>query len=67
LFSLYRVLGIKNNNVKPKVFRVEEPDEITDEIEKSLWEIKDSLDLPTDEVEMAVVSRRLALKKPTHD
>tara|TARA_Y100000310_G_scaffold267758_1_gene279917 strand:- start:2141 stop:2344 length:204 start_codon:yes stop_codon:yes gene_type:complete len=67
LFSLYKVLGIKNNNVKPKVFHVEEEEEITDEIEKSLWEIKDSLDLPTEEVEMAVSSRRLALKKSIHN
>jgi len=40
------------------VFEVEEEDEITDEIEKSLWLIKEELDLPTEEVEAAVASRK---------
>tara|TARA_R110000824_G_scaffold374607_1_gene565166 strand:- start:2227 stop:2442 length:216 start_codon:yes stop_codon:yes gene_type:complete len=33
--------------------------ETTDEIEKALWELKDSMDLPTEEIELAIASRRL--------
>jgi hypothetical protein len=33
--------------------------ETTDEIEKALWELKDSMDLPTEEIETAIASRRL--------
>ena len=32
-------------------------DEVTDEIEKALWELKEGMDLPTEEVEKAVKSR----------
>ena len=32
--------------------------ETTDEIEQALWEIKDSLDIPTEEIELAIESRR---------
>ncbi len=38
---------------------VEDEDEITDEIIKSLHELKDAYDLPTEEVESAVKSRNL--------
>jgi len=31
--------------------------EVTDEIEKALWELKEGMDLPTEEVEKAVKSR----------
>ena len=33
--------------------------ETTDEIEKALWDLKDSMDLPTEEIELAIASRRL--------
>ena len=33
--------------------------EVTDEIEKALWELKEGMDLPTEEVEKAVESRKL--------
>jgi len=33
--------------------------ETTDEIEKALWDLKDSMDLPTEEIEMALESRKL--------
>tara|TARA_R110000824_G_scaffold94256_4_gene227578 strand:- start:1261 stop:1470 length:210 start_codon:yes stop_codon:yes gene_type:complete len=33
--------------------------EVTDEIEKALWELKEGMDLPTEEVEKAVKSRKL--------
>ena len=29
-----------------------------DEIEKALWEIKDSMDIPTEEIQIAVESRK---------
>ncbi len=32
--------------------------ETTDEIEKALWELKDSMDHPTEEIQMAIESRR---------
>ena len=36
--------------------------EVTDEIEKALWELKEGMDLPTEEVEKAVKSRELINK-----
>jgi hypothetical protein len=33
--------------------------ETTDEIEKALWDLKDSMDLPTEEIERALDSRKL--------
>ena len=36
--------------------------EVTDEIEKALWQIKTGMDLPTEEVEKAIQSRN-KLKK----
>ena len=36
--------------------------EVTDEIEKALWELKDGMDLPTEEIEKAIQSRN-KLKK----
>jgi len=32
--------------------------EATDEIEQALWDIKDALDIPTEEIEIAIESRR---------
>ena len=43
---------------KPSVIFVEEEDDITDEIEKSLWLIKSSMDLPTEEIDIAIMSRK---------
>lgn len=42
----------------PKTYSVNEPEDITDEIEKSLWAIKDSFDLPTEEVEKSISGYR---------
>tara|TARA_R110002020_G_scaffold37239_1_gene112440 strand:+ start:32210 stop:32404 length:195 start_codon:yes stop_codon:yes gene_type:complete len=46
--------------IKPEVEENELPveDEVTDEIEIGLWYLKDKLDLPTEEVEVAVNGRR---------
>jgi hypothetical protein len=51
-------------NREPEVYEVEMKDDVdyTDEIEKALWEIKESLDLPTEEVEIAVATRHKSLK-----
>tara|TARA_B100000131_G_scaffold318462_1_gene362378 strand:+ start:225 stop:428 length:204 start_codon:yes stop_codon:yes gene_type:complete len=43
---------------KPSIVFVEEEDDITDEIEKSLWMIKRSMDLPTEEIDIAIMSRK---------
>jgi hypothetical protein len=32
--------------------------EATDEIEAALWHLKDTMDLPTEEIELAIESRR---------
>ena len=32
--------------------------EATDEIEEALWRIKDTMDIPTEEIELAIESRR---------
>ena len=45
-------------NNTPAVIYAEECDEITDEIERSLWEIKNALDLPTEEIELSLASRQ---------
>ena len=49
----------------PETFVVEEEDHITDEIEKSLWDLKFALDLPTEEIERAVLSRKVSRSKET--
>ena len=36
---------------------------VTDEIEKALWELKEGMDLPTEEVENAVESRKKTKEK----
>ena len=36
--------------------------EVTDEIEKALWDLKEGMDLPTEEVEKAVKSRKINIK-----
>ena len=54
----YKKLTNRNSYKNQKTFLVEESDEITDEIEKSLWLIKEALDLPTEEIEKSVESRK---------
>jgi len=49
-------------NKEPKVIEVEMPDDVTDEIERSLWLIKDELDLPTEEIEIAIASRHISME-----
>ena len=47
--------------IRPKTVKVDVPDDITDEIEKSLWDLKDSLDIPTEEVEVSLATRKQSL------
>jgi len=56
---------LKYINNEPAVYEVIFEDNIdyTDEIEKALWDIKECLDLPTEEVEIAVATRHSSLKK----
>jgi hypothetical protein len=55
--SWYSEIRRRLASSKPAIVYAEEYDEITDEIEKSLWEIKNSLDLPTEEIELSLASR----------
>jgi hypothetical protein len=54
----YKNLIKRRNKNNINSIYVEEEDKITDEIEKSLWEIKHNLDLPTEEIECAILSRQ---------
>ena len=49
---------------KEETYHIEEDVdcEVTDEIEKALWLLKDDLDLPTEEVVFAVESRQNSIK-----
>tara|TARA_R100000808_G_C2100787_1_gene117926 strand:- start:523 stop:801 length:279 start_codon:yes stop_codon:yes gene_type:complete len=38
-------------------------DDVTDEIEKALWVLKEDMDLPTEEIEKAVKSRKIIKDK----
>jgi len=38
-------------------------DDVTDEIEKALWVLKEDMDLPTEEVKKAVESRKIIKDK----
>jgi hypothetical protein len=64
--NFYNIVKSRMNyfNREPKVYvvEVEEDIEYTDEIEKALWDIKESLDLPTEEIELAVATRHKSLK-----
>ena len=46
---------------QPETITIDESElecEVTDEIEKALWELKEDLDLPTEEVIIAVEGRK---------
>ena len=55
-----RNLRILNRQQPVEPIEIEEIEDITDEIEKSLLELKESCDLPTEEVEKAIDSRKKA-------
>ena len=54
---------ISSKILPPKSYTVKEPEDITDEIEKSLWEIKESFDLPTEEVERSITGYKQRKKR----
>jgi hypothetical protein len=41
-------------NIQPAVVTVEDEEEITDEIEKSLWQLKEAYDFDTEEIKTVV-------------
>ena len=43
-------------------FEDDSVDEITDEIEKSLWILKEAYDFPTEEIERSIESRHRSIK-----
>ena len=56
------IFGRSIRPLAPLTFKVEEPDDMTDEIELALMELKDSFDLPTEEVDRAILSRRVSIE-----
>tara|TARA_A100001011_G_C14266001_1_gene824669 strand:+ start:580 stop:789 length:210 start_codon:yes stop_codon:yes gene_type:complete len=54
----YQEIKKRFKSQEPATVCVEDCDEITDEIERSLWDIKEALDLPTEEIEISLESRR---------
>ena len=55
-----------NSDPEPVYINEEEIDVITDEIERSLLEIKEAYDIPTEEIEISLASRR-ELRKDRED
>ena len=60
-----RIHNIRQRNrrrciAEDTIHRIEEElsCEVTDEIERALWDIKEAMDIPTEEIERAVSSRR---------
>ena len=57
-------------HAEPKTITIEESDlecEVTDEIERALWDLKEDLDLPTEEVIIAVEGRKELKVKRQND
>ncbi len=50
------------DNINSYKVEYDEKAEFTDEIEKALWDIKESWDLPTEEIEIAVESRHRCIQ-----
>ena len=57
----FRIKSFKKKEIK--TFIVKDEDEITDEIEKSLWEIKDAFDFDTEEIQMSINEYRKNKKR----
>jgi len=52
--------GYKKDRVSEFEFDLEDSDDLTDEIEKSLLEIKKAWNIPSDEIKAAIKSRKLS-------
>ena len=56
---LLKTFKVKNNRVEEIILdEIDDFSDITDEIERSIMEMKIAYDLPTEEVELSVESRR---------
>ena len=53
------------NYAEPKAIVVEDEDEITDEIERSLWEIKQKYDFDTEEISVVVEDYKTMKQRPS--
>jgi len=53
------------NYTQPKTIVVAEEDEITDEIEKSLWDIKQKYDFDTEEISIVVEDYKSMKQRPS--
>ena len=51
-YNIIDKLRVRNRATQPDIYHVDE------EIEKALWDIKEAMDIPTDEIEIAVKSRK---------
>ena len=52
---------------QPKTVVVPEEEEITDEIEKSLWEIKQKYDFDTEEISIVVEDYKTMKQRPSNN
>ena len=57
-YKKFLIDKLKIKNTETPVVNFEDRDDITDEIEKSLLEIKELYDFPTEEIDNAIDSRR---------
>jgi hypothetical protein len=57
-YNIIEKLRVRNRATQPDIYHVEDEDDVTEEIEKALWDIKEAMDIPTDEIEIAVKSRK---------
>ena len=55
------------NYTQPKTVVVPEEEEITDEIEKSLWEIKQKYDFDTEEISIVVEDYKTMKQRPSNN
>ena len=55
------------NYAQPKTIVVPEEEEITDEIEKSLWEIKQKYDFDTEEITIVVEDYKTMKQRPSNN
>jgi|TARA_E500000331_G_C17223784_1_gene699398 hypothetical protein len=53
---------LRIKNTQPATIYFDDRDDVTDEIERSLLEMKDLYDFPTEEIEKAIDSRRKSKK-----
>ena len=62
-YKKFLIDKLKIKNTETPVVYFEDRDDITDEIEKSLLEIKELYDFPTEEIDNAINSRRKSKRR----